>query len=247
MTLNLNYYSNNHGDWQYRKHLIADVISANKPDLIAFQAVARNPEIDGGIDQAFQIAHLVDDYPHRAFHPAEVFPAEGVQGSAILSRYPFIEIGQLKLSLLPDLEDRNHRIVLHACVDHGDGAIDLFNTHFSWVTDQVRRNVAEALPFFNAARNPALVVGDFNMTPDSPDLQQIHATGWIDVWKRFHPNEPGFTFESNAPSMRIDYALANSSLAPYLQTIELLRGGPNSRNARLSDHLGLLITLTTPP
>lgn len=92
------------------------------------------------------------------------------------------------------------------------------------------------------APGPALLLGDLNSAPDSAALETLRGAGWKDVWAMLRPADPGFTFEADRPTQRIDYALASAESRARVHAIERVevngRGPP-----RLSDHLGLLVTL----
>jgi endonuclease/exonuclease/phosphatase family metal-dependent hydrolase len=120
----------------------------------------------------------------------------------------------------------------------------LFNAHFSWVEEQAADNVAEALAFLSTVTDgPALLVGDFNQTPDAPVLKPLVEAGWVDAWAQLCPGEAGHTFESNNPTIRIDYAWANPALAPALESIEIVGRAQDASGYRVSDHHGLLVKL----
>ncbi len=88
-----------------------------------------------------------------------------------------------------------------------------------------------------------LFVGDLNNTPDSAMWQQIRHEDWIDMWAQLHPGEKGYTFESNNPTIRIDYAWAKPELVPFVGTVEIVAGRASADALRASDHFGLLVTL----
>lgn len=244
MTLNLNYYVDQHGAWDDRRTAIVDAVRKADPDILALQAVRREPELYGGQDQAIQLSHALGGYPHVAFQPAEASPQEVQMGNAILARIPIGKVEQLKLSLRDDSEDRTRRVLQSACFERPGGSFYVFNAHFSWVEQQLEDNVNETLPFIRAAPDPALLIGDMN-SPASPGaagqggLYLLEEAGWIDAWAQLRPDEPGYTFEAGNPSIRIDYAWANPKAAPLLRRIEIVgEGGPD-----LSDHLGLVVEL----
>lgn len=54
MTLNLNFCESQHGRWPARRELIAQAIRQHGPDIIAFQAVRKDPASEDGKDQAAQ-------------------------------------------------------------------------------------------------------------------------------------------------------------------------------------------------
>jgi endonuclease/exonuclease/phosphatase family metal-dependent hydrolase len=166
-----------------------------------------------------------------------------VDGSAVLSRLPLVESDCLALSLRPGLEDTNRRALLHAQVNlpDGGGPVHLFNAHLSWVYAQAQDNLEEALPYINSVSGPALMLGDMNMLPDSDLWLPLREAGWVDTWQALRPDDDGYTYESDRPYMRIDYAWANRLLAGQPKAIEVL--AKERDGVRMSDHLGLLVTL----
>lgn len=240
MSLNLNFYVEKHGSWAQRCPAILEVIRSAAPDILAFQAVGRDPARFDGQDQAAQLAEALSDYPQRIFKAAMEHTDGNEAGMAVISRLPLAEVDALKLSLRPALEDNNQRLMQKVRFDLPDGPFYLFNAHFSWVDDQLRDNVADALPYLQAIREPALLMGDLNAPAGKNLLDGFARAGWVDAWERLHSGQPGYTFEAGNPSIRIDYAWANPALAPHLQALEVL--GEASRQ-HLSDHLALLVSL----
>jgi endonuclease/exonuclease/phosphatase family metal-dependent hydrolase len=241
MTLNMNYDIARHGPWPDRRALIAAAIQAADADVVALQAVRRDPEAEAGLDQAAQLARLLPRYRYVHFQSAE--PADGgtENGSAFLSRVPLAETDCLGLYLRPGLEDTNHRVLLRARVDIGGESWQIFNAHYSWVVPQTRDNLGESLLYIESFSGPALLVGDMNTLPDSDVWEPLQAAGWQDVWAQLCPEQPGYTFESDRPYMRIDYAWANPIAAQRVQAIHVV--AREADGVRLSDHLGLVVTL----
>jgi endonuclease/exonuclease/phosphatase (EEP) superfamily protein YafD len=134
--------------------------------------------------------------------------------------------------------------LIHARFDLPEGPFHLFNAHFSWVPEQARLNLDEALPYMRSFRGPAALVGDLNTPPDSDVLQPLREAGWLDVWSELRPTEAGPTFEADNPSLRIDYVWVNSELRPQVEAIEIVTGNRDESGVRLSDHLGLLATFS---
>lgn len=247
MTLNINYYGERYGPWPVRRQLIQDVLDKANPDVVALQAVRRDPAVESGADQAVQLTTLFSGYHFVAYQPAEAFPDGVTQGSAILSQLPIAAKDLLPLTLLPELEDTNRRIVQAARFDLPSGPFYLFNAHFSWVAEQAEQNICETLVFIEAVGGPALLVGDLNTSPDSPLLENFRRAGWTDLWARFHPDDEGFTFvEVDRLAKRIDYAWANPELLDKVQAIECVADQPGQNGARASDHAGLLVMLSLP-
>jgi endonuclease/exonuclease/phosphatase family metal-dependent hydrolase len=242
LTLNINFYGEKHGAWQDRQPLIEQAISEANPDIVALQAVRLDPQVASGEDQASQLAHNLG-YPHVFFEPAHSTPQGLADGTAIISRLPFSHRDSLQLTHREDVEDPNDRALLLARFDLADGPFHLFNAYFSWVPEQTADNLDEAIPYINTFPDPGLLVGDFNTPADSPLLNRLREAGWVDLWSAFHPGEPGLTFEAGDLSIRIDYAWANRKLQPQARGIHLVQNERSPSGPRLSDHLGLLVTL----
>jgi len=244
MTLNINIYGSKHGLWDNRQEIIHEIIVEARPEIIAFQAVRQDSTVAGGVDQAGQLAQrLQPAYPHVLFQPAMKHPDGSMDGLALLSTVPIAETQTLPLTLQAGLDDTNRRVLLRARFDLPDGPFYLFNAHFSWVPSQNAANVAEALPYITGCPGPAMLVGDLNAAPDTVGMERFREAGWTDAWAALHGEAGGYTFESNQPTLRIDYAWLNSELTSRLQDIELVANRPDSSGARASDHFGLLITL----
>lgn len=239
-TLNLNYYVNKHGDWNQRKKLIAEAIRENGPDIVAFQAVCSDPEINEGRNQASQLVELVPEYSYCHFFTASRQPDGRQEGNALLSRVAPIEIEQFLLTLAPRAEDPAQRLVAKSVFISDSENFTLFNGHFSWVAGQTKDNVREALSFLTRAEN-FLLVGDLNTDPKDNLLQPFKEAGLTDIWEKLKEGEDGFTFESDKLFTRIDYAWADAKAAEAARTIRVVK--KEQDGVRMSDHVGLLISL----
>jgi endonuclease/exonuclease/phosphatase family metal-dependent hydrolase len=243
MTLNLNYYVEKYGIWPHRRDLILDQIQESEPDLITFQAVKKDPNLYDGQDQATQIARMAG-YPYFVYQPAAESPDGSSEGSAILSQYPFSEAVTFPLSLSPGTEDKNQRILINCLFDFPSFSLRIFNAHFSWVTEQARENIQETFHYIHTFREPFLLLGDLNTPPDSNLFDLFRKAGMIDVWEELCPHEDGFTFETDSPNIRIDYAWASQDLKKDLKAVQVVGEKRSTTQARFSDHLGLLIVLS---
>jgi endonuclease/exonuclease/phosphatase family metal-dependent hydrolase len=245
MTLNLNFCESKHGPWPVRKELILQAVARHAPDLLAFQAVRKDPASEDGKDQAAQLAERLPEFTHVAF-VAATRRADGAEdGSAFASKVPFAKVDHhlLSLGIVPpeEAEDRARRIIVHARIDAPP--LSIFNSHYSWVYAQAASNVDEALTYMGETHGPALLVGDLNTMPESDLMQRLTAAGWTDVWAHLRPHDPGYTFESNRPDRRIDYVWGRSEALSWITAIDVVKEQPNGSGARLSDHLGLVVSL----
>jgi endonuclease/exonuclease/phosphatase family metal-dependent hydrolase len=239
-TLNLNYYADKHGDWNRRKKLIAETLREHAPDIVAFQAVCSDPEINAGVNQADQLGGLLPEYRYRHFFVAGRRADGRQEGNAVISRIAPVETEQFLLSLPPGTDDTTQRLVAKSVFARGSDSFTLFIGHFSWIAEQAENNAREAVDYLTRACN-FLLVGDLNTDPKKSLLQPFRQAGFVDVWEKFKGDEEGFTFESNEPFTRIDYAWIDAGLADAVQDIEVIKEERNG--VRMSDHLGLLVKL----
>lgn len=246
MTLNINYDESTHGAWPVRRGLIADAIRAHGPDVIALQAIRRDPAVEDGLDQAKQLAALLPQFQHVAFQPALDHPDGRQDGSAFLSRIPFALTDSLRLKLVSGCQtepprDAIPRLLLTARL--AQPALTLLNCHISWVYEQAVVQMEEVLTYAERELGPRVLLGDLNTTSELPLIERLRSKGWTDAWSFLRPGEAGHTFESHAPGKRIDYVWVSEDLRPALKSIEVVREEPNPQGARLSDHLGLAVAL----
>lgn len=241
MTLNINSYGAKHGAWSARRKLICEAIRNAGAGVIALQAVGKDPALYDGLDQAAQLAELLQEYRYQIFHSVMRYDDGREEGLAFLSRFAILGADERRLSLRSGLEDTNRRMVLAARIAAPEGNLQLFNAHFSWVEEQTVDNVRETLDYLSTFNEPLMLVGDMNATADSRPMQMLAEAGWHDAWAELHPDEPGDTFESNAPAKRIDYAWLNDLLRPRLKTAHVVADAQDVQGARPSDHLGLTV------
>jgi endonuclease/exonuclease/phosphatase family metal-dependent hydrolase len=245
MTLNINGHGTRHGPWQVRREIIVDLIREADPEVVALQAVERDPAPDGGLDQAAEIARLLPEYRYHAFEPAASGAGGKVEGQAFLARVPPLETGSCRLSGKEGEEDPTRRMVFHALFPFPGGPLRIASGHFSWIDAQNRRNLKEAAAFLAGFGEEALLLGDFNAPPGSAGLRELVRSGWTDLWALLSPGRSGFTFESNRPEKRIDYVWARGGLEERARSLTVVEGQERG-GARASDHLGLLVSLDGP-
>jgi exodeoxyribonuclease III len=64
---------------------------------------------------------------------------------------------------------------------------------------------------------------------------------YVDCFRQLHPHEPGYTFPSSLPSLRIDYFFASPELASSLASCTVISEGNGVKGAQASDHLPVLV------
>lgn len=132
------------------------------------------------------------------------------EGPAILSRFPIVKS---EIHDLPRCVGRlDPRVVLGVLVATPAGPLQVFSTHTSRATCQVRR-VGEVVRAHEGAL-PAILAADFNHPPEAPPIRELLARGFVDAFATANAGTRGATVfqRIRAPaattSRRVDYLLA---------------------------------------
>lgn len=172
---------------------IAEVIKAQRPDVVALQEVDNKCRRSGSVDQAAELAKLTG--MTGVFGKAMDHDG-GEYGQTILSKHP---IGATKIHRLPG--DGEPRIAFEAAVTIGGRMLRMVSVHLDHEQDARRLKQAEALvAALSESDAPLILAGDFNDTPDSPPLKAF-AARWTAVAKK----EPVFTCPAGKPAVEIDH------------------------------------------
>lgn len=178
--------------------LIAAVISAANPDLVALQEVDYRTKRARNMDLASELGQRTGLVP--LFGRAMPFDG-GEYGEAILSRYSFM---CTQNHPLPFQEGREPRSALEVQVllPSGD-TLAFIGTHLDHIRDETDR-IAQAsmLNALFAQRDlPAILSGDLNARPESTAMSIL-----FEEWKESDPEHEA-TSPSMAPRGKIDYIL----------------------------------------
>ncbi|CAM5689437.1 hypothetical protein STENM223S_02861 [Streptomyces tendae] len=210
------------GPWAERREAILAVLRELKPDAVGLQEVWA---VDGGENLAESLAR--DLGLHCAWWPSPAPErwqrrigdhAVGV-GTAVLSRWPVVERAVLRLPAPAEMDDG--RLAAYARLDAPGRRVPFFTVHLTsgGRARAVRLEQAEALAEFvdrhrDGTAHPAVVTGDFNARPESPEVRLLRAAGLRDAWALADPDEPSGTWDTanpyvahadGEPSVRIDY------------------------------------------
>lgn len=221
-----------------RLPLLAGIIRAQHPDVVAvLEANSRA--------NAEALAHDLD--MHLAYGEAN-----SAYAVAWLSRLPIQRRENHRLAILA-------KTLLEIEVSWEGTPLRLFATHLASRHDVSRPDdeVAAILAVLHAlADQPHLLVGDFNaLRPGDPVgippagvevrgearagtprriIGLLIEAGYIDCYRVMQPEEPGYTYPSEAPWLRLDYLFASPSLARRLVSC-YVRGDGDIQHA--SDHV----------
>lgn len=202
---------------------MADAIRPFSPDVLSLNEMRDQADFPGFEAQARIIADYLG-YPYFFFAKAIDIGGQGPYGNALLSRYPFTSIERV---LIPDPEVKDEptyyetRCLIKAAVEIPDPAspvtdaqhlpvktLSVINTHFGLASSEAQNAVTTVLENTDPSR-PTILMGDFNLTPDSPILQQLFAK-YKDAADLIAGPCP--SFPSEAPEIKIDYIMGTAPI-----------------------------------
>lgn len=203
------------GAWRERRKAIRSVLRDLRPDVVGLQEVWA---VDEGENLAEWLAEGLG--LHWAWAPSPAperwrrrIGGEPVDiGNAVLSRWPVREQATLLLPAPAELADG--RMALYARLAAPSYDVPFFTTHLTSADDAsaVRCEQVSALAEFVAAHRgdtvfPAVVTGDFNAEPDSPEVRLLGDHALYDAWTHAAPSTPSATWNPAGPNpyARIDY------------------------------------------
>jgi endonuclease/exonuclease/phosphatase family metal-dependent hydrolase len=267
-------------DGRIRIHAIIDVLRKLNPDVICLQEVAANhPELDGSAsaNQFRQLAGALGGY-HAVEHATSEIYRNNVPrlfGNMLLSKF---RITQTHRHLLPWPADPEHppgmpRGLLEVVLDTPGGKLRVMNTHLEYYSPpqrmaQVRRlrelhaeacarsHLAPPDPSLDAPYQfgfrpgTAILCGDFNFAPDSPDYRELvvppqpGALGLVDAWPAANPRVPrapttglhGFAWPDKAECY--DYFFVTSDLEARVGAVDV------QSETAASDHQPVVLDLS---
>jgi len=215
-------------------------LSAIAPDIVCLQE-AFAPEM----------AHLLAeacDLQHRA--------VERLPGLEVLSCYPILSHQTVPYRVKSPHETHDRRLMLTLIDSSSAASLRIGCTHLSWKADDEPTRITQVDGLFEAARalaaSPLLIGGDFNAMPESEPMRRLHDAGFVEVFAKLHPHEPGYTWDNwnpfiqshstHFPDRRIDYLRLNSCAAAqyHIPRCDVVLNTPDVNGVYPSDHYGVL-------
>ncbi len=182
------------------------------------------------------------------------------EGSAVLSRFPIIGVEFAELQ--PSAGWFENRTVLHATLEIPNGYIEVYVTHLTHRDGTTNRLQALRLQDYVEAyqsSHPAIIGGDFNATPDSPQIETLRLF-WKDVFLATHATETGYTCcidnlnlgPAEPLEKRIDYLFFREGFSSSLHLTDVQMAFDQPFKTAygwqwVSDHIGLLAVFRISP
>ena len=209
---------------------IADVIKAERPDLVGLQEVDRGVKRTEGKDEIAELSKLTS--MHYAF--AHNLDYQGGQyGVAILSRFPIQQVDHRKYENRREAERRG---MIRAEIQIAGRQINFVTSHLDYQYRDGRLfETEQMLNFLEGVSGALIVVGDFNDEP-SGEAYELMLTKFYDAWLMARGRGPGFSYPADKPSKRIDYVFTRKSDHIHAKRAWLI-------STLASDHLPLVADL----
>jgi len=217
---------------------IAQLIAEEKTDIVAIQEVDRGVERSKKVDIVTKLADITG--MTYAFGKTIDFQG-GECGNAFLTRFPIFEEQNAPFRKFPGAEQRGVLLLVLGII--GEEVV-VANTHLdSQGNDSLRvANVSDLKSILKRySSRPTILCGDFNDSPSSRVVTQLKEE-YLDTWELAGTWE-GYTFPSDVPKQRIDYAFTNNFRRPDSAStaVHLRPLSAHVVKSLASDHLPLLV------
>lgn len=211
LTINLKNPLLGQADAEKRLQIVADTIVDRQPDVVALQEVTREEE--GQPSFAEKLAGMTGY--EWVWEYTFTVPFLFEEGLGILSRWPVVWSGSQFLPHTDLVLFQRKVLGTRLATPHGD--MQFFCSHMTTDSNEtVKADQALAVYQFigtHPSPLPGFLAGDLNAKPDTLAMRFLRGeaeyqgvTGDLsDAWLTVHPDEDGFTMESNNPTKRIDY------------------------------------------
>jgi endonuclease/exonuclease/phosphatase family metal-dependent hydrolase len=213
-------------DKMYNAERIAQVIKAQKPDLVALQEVDQLTERSGFVDVLAVLKETTGMY--GVF--MKTFNYQGGEfGNAILSRYPILETRTIHLPSRSEYEPRIMMMI--SCVNEKGDTLHFYNTHLDHHVNNSDRpeQIQKIISTIQDDNRKIILAGDFNCEPGIEPLslvEQVLARSDSDVK----------TYPSDKPDRLIDHIFFSEDRGISLCTIKVIE------EVMASDHRPVIAT-----
>ena len=225
---------------------IADVINKLDPDIVGLQEVHDSTmvaELSKLTNMQGVFGPSMKKEPPNLYRLLDIPIPESqlFYGDGILSKYPLKYIGNV---FIPSASSSRYEAMCASIdVSHiygKDISVRFLTTHFDYLetigSQLAREATVEVIEraFFNDSLTlPAILTGDFNVTPQSDPIKLLEKKGW--VYENL--NKDLFTVPVKNPNKQIDYVLPRPKSSWKIVDVEVIN------ESIASDHLPILMIL----
>lgn len=215
MTYNIRHCRGNIGERAIDTARIADALVAENADIVGLQEVYRRGFERASFRQAKRIAAAAG-YPYvRYVHAATRLGYS--HGNALLTRFPIVWSRVVELDGGARRREGKlveRRVALQALLNVPDGEggarqVMVLVTHLGHDEQGQTASIARLVELVGQSDHPTIVLGDFNLRPESARLAPLLANV-VDV--AVAADAPHPTYPSRKPKVRIDYILSSGAI-----------------------------------
>lgn len=232
MTYNLHLFFEEEPSGQYSLTALRDVIADAEPDIVAVSESDGLRPLPGYVDGLRWLGTELGY--HTEFGGATRRRSYGV---GLLSRWPITDVSVIELPIGRSLT----RLAVTATVETPQGPLPVLSTHFMVGKEDdaadTRDEQARTVTDWAQGHDQALVMGDFNVSPDEPEYDILTET-LEDAWTATESSRrsgPAGTYSASDPRDRIDYI--------FMQGDWTVRGIETIADPDASDHLAVVADL----
>ncbi len=224
--------------------MISQGIAELEPDLVGLQEVSQKEQAVG-----LQKTTMI----------SEIDFADQESGLVTLSRFPIGASKTYRYQTVSPQESYSRYCQTCQILPREGEKFFFVVTHLSWKPEDAsirEQQVRELIEWIDAegSRLPCILVGDFNATPDSEEIQLLARAGFLDTFSSMHPDDPGYTWSHSnpytashpeLPERRIDHIFARipSKRTLMVQASKIVLNQPTADGMFPSDHFGIFTIL----
>lgn len=176
----------------------AEVIVAQRPDVVLLQEIDLRTERTGGVDQARALAEL-SGMPYHAFGRFMDYRG-GQYGMAVLSATPILDSVN---HVLPDGEEPRSALAARIRPKPTTPEMVFVGIHLYRTEDERLAQARRLVEVFATEAAPVLLVGDFNSQPGGSVMELLRQYWHMPA----KPADAHFTFPADEPVREIDFVL----------------------------------------
>ncbi len=145
-------------------------------------------------------------------------------GNAVWSKFPF---AKTETHIIPDVPKTERepgvyyetRCVIRSDYLIGDKKLTVLSSHFGLGSGEQDNAVDTVISIAETIDNPIILMGDFNITPDNPNIIRLSSV-FTDVHSSLGKGE--YTFSSDNPTEKIDYIFSRGLKIINADTIKVI-------------------------
>jgi exodeoxyribonuclease-3 len=230
-----------------REPALAAVIQAADPDIVVLQE-AINPDVVARLAHLTKMPTWASNVGHSTGFLSRLPVAHHAWLRPPAARHPFLEVvlagTELRIFALhlsawfSKWTERRRTIELRALLEgirHHQHGFHVIAGDFNAVAPGERLHVGRMPRWIRAM----VWLSGRDIARDT--IQLMLDEGYVDAWRRFHPDGEGHTFPTWDPHVRLDYLFTPTRHESRLVSCEVLREHDDIRSA--SDHFPLLAEL----